>query len=84
MAAPRVRALFAGCHDRGLELLLSESIALPARGDYQADGLGIDHVVRRVGQLDEHTMRTRRQALDDERFAARINPMPGTIIDGNV
>ena len=43
----------------------------------------IDRVIAKRS-LDEDAVRPRRKRLDDERFSARINPMPRQVIDGHV
>lgn len=38
----------------------------------------------RVGQFDQHLVRTRRQAGHDHRVVvARVRPMPGQVVDGD-
>jgi hypothetical protein len=65
---------------------LAPRASLPARPlwDLQADNLAVDHPVRGIGEPDQHAMRSGRQAMDDQRLVARIQPVPGSVIDGNV
>ena len=50
----------------------------------KADSFAVDHVVRRIGKIDQHAMWSGRQALDDQWLAARIHPVPGGVIKGDV
>jgi hypothetical protein len=50
----------------------------------EADGLGVDHPVRGVGEFDYwHAMRPRCKTLDDQ-LAAGIHPMPSRIVKGDM
>ncbi len=52
--------------------------------DFEVDGRAVDDLVGRIGEFDQKLVGPRRKPLDDERFTARIDPMPGRIIDGDV
>lgn len=53
-------------------------------GDVEANGRPIDNPVGRIGEFDEERVRPRRKSLNDERFAARVDPMPRRAIEGDV
>jgi hypothetical protein len=55
----------------------------PVRDD-EVDGSLVDRPVRWISKLDQDAMRSRRQALDDQRLAARVHPMLGPVINGEV
>ena len=44
----------------------------------------VDHPVHWISKFEQNAMRSGRQALDDQRLAARIYPMPGPVVHGDV
>ena len=53
-------------------------------GDFQLDGRAVNDLVGRISKFDKELVRPWGKALNDERLTARIDPMPGRIINGNV
>src|ERR1700722_3253627 len=52
--------------------------------DHEVDDRLVDHPVCWIGKFDQDAMRSRGQALDDQWLAARVHPMPGSVIHGEV
>jgi hypothetical protein len=52
--------------------------------DFKVDGRAVDDFVRRIGKFDEQFVRPGGKPLDDDRFAAAIDPMPGGAVQGDV
>ena len=48
--------------------------------DDEVDDRLVDHPVRWIGKFDQDAMRSWRPALDNQRLAARVHPMPGPVI----
>ncbi len=40
--------------------------------------------MRGIREFDQHAMRAGREALDDQRLAARVHPVPRRVVDGHV
>jgi hypothetical protein len=53
-------------------------------GDFKADRRAVDDFVGWIGKLDENFMLPCGKPLDDEWLTARIDPVPGRLIHGDV
>ena len=52
--------------------------------DHKLDDALIDYPMHWIGELDQHFVRSGREALNDQRLAARVGPAPGRVVDGHV
>jgi hypothetical protein len=48
------------------------------------NGLAAKDLMRGTGEIEQHAMRTGRQADDNHRFIASVDKMPRGIVDGDV
>ena len=60
---------------------LAGGLALPIVWDLESNRLAVDHVVRRIGKLDQNAMRPGIQSLDNQGLAACVYPMPAGAIE---